>query len=142
MDLSNNKDYLGVINKTDNLFWKILIVDDSHFQQDQIERILISEKFLVVGKADTGEKSIEMYEQYKPDIVIMDIQMPGIGGIEATKKILELDNKALIIACTTLSNKNIVQKAILSGCKHYIVKPVKRNLLLEAIKKILIKFKK
>jgi two-component system, chemotaxis family, chemotaxis protein CheY len=142
MNVMDDHNYLGLIDKENQIYYKVLIIDDSHFQQDQIARLLISEKFEIVGKADTGEEGIKLYEKLKPDVVIMDIQMPGIGGIEATKKILEIDKDALVIVCTTLSNKNFVQNAILSGCKHYIVKPVKRVPFFESITKILKKYKK
>ena len=68
--------------------------------------------------------------------------MPGIGGIEATKQIKQINPNAIIIACTSLSNKKFVQEAILAGCSHYIVKPIKRNSFFECIIHSLKKFNK
>lgn len=135
MIVVENKNYLGM--KTSESYWKVMIVDDSKFQLEQIERLLESEKFEVCGKAENGEEAIKLYRQLKPDLVLMDIQMPGINGIETTKKIKEQFPDARIIACTSLNNKKFVQDAILAGCLHYIVKPIKRVSFFECIKYVI-----
>jgi len=91
----------------------------------------------VVADASNGKDAIEKFQQTTPDLTIMDITMPEMNGLEALKKILEIDKKAKIIMCSALSQQKLIEEAIVEGAKDYIVKPFKPERLISAIEKAL-----
>ena len=102
---------------------RILIVDDISFVRKSLKQILTSLGYEVVGEAMNGREAVELYEQIQPDLVTMDLAMPIMNGIEATKEILKLDPAASIVILTALTQENLATDAILAGAKDYIVKP-------------------
>ncbi len=114
-----------------------LIVDDIAFARRVIKDILIAAKYTVVAEASNGAEAIQMYRQYKPDFVTMDVVMPIKGGIEATRQILEEDDKAKIIMVSALAHEQILMEAINCGARDYILKPFMPEDLLKAVEKVL-----
>lgn len=106
---------------------KVVIVDDSILVRNTLETILVEIGHRVVGKADNGAKGVELYRELKPDLVTMDITMPGIGGVEALKKIMEIDNSAKVMMVTSHGEEHLVMEAIKSGAKGYALKPIKTH---------------
>lgn len=126
---------------------KILIVDDMTISRLILKKILLKEGYEIAGEAEDVADAINMYKKLQPDLVIMDIGIPGkietikkeilkTGGIKAIKEIIQLDPNAKIIACTAMSQKEVVMEVLSSGAKDYILKPVVADKLIEAIKKI------
>ena len=101
---------------------KVIIADDSDFVRDGMKIILdVDDDFEVLGCAADGKAAIEIAEKTKPDVFLMDIQMPGMDGIEATKYIVEHDlGKVLIL--TTFDDDELVRRALGSGAKGYLIK--------------------
>lgn len=101
---------------------KVIIADDSDFVRDGMKIILdVDEDFEVLGTAANGREAIELAEKNKPDIFLMDIQMPEMDGIEATKYIVEHGlGKVLIL--TTFDDDDLVQQALQNGAKGYLIK--------------------
>lgn len=101
---------------------KIIIADDSDFVRDGMRIILdVHEEFEVIGCARNGREAIELAQKQAPDIFLMDIQMPEMDGIEATRYIVEHQlGKVLIL--TTFDDDELVQKALKNGAKGYLVK--------------------
>ena len=101
---------------------KVIIADDSDFVRDGMKIILdVDEDFEVLGAAANGREAIELAERNKPDIILMDIQMPEMDGIEATKYIVEHGlGKVLIL--TTFDDDDLVQQALQNGAKGYLIK--------------------
>ena len=101
---------------------KVIIADDSDFVRDGMKIILdVDEDFEVLGAAANGREAIELAEKNKPDIFLMDIQMPEMDGIEATKYIVEHGlGKVLIL--TTFDDDDLVQQALQNGAKGYLIK--------------------
>ena len=101
---------------------KVIIADDSDFVRDGMKIILdVDEDFEVLGAAANGREAIELAERNKPDIFLMDIQMPEMYGIEATKYIVEHGlGKVLIL--TTFDDDDLVQQALQNGAKGYLIK--------------------
>src|SRR5690554_6966276 len=87
---------------------KILIVDDAAFMRMMIKDILTKNGYDVVGEAENGAKAIEKYKELKPDLVIMDITMPEVDGIQAVRGIKQIDENANIIMCSAMGQQAMV----------------------------------
>lgn len=116
---------------------KILIVDDAAFMRMMIKDILTKNDFEVVGEAENGAKAIEKYVELKPDLIIMDITMPEVDGIQAVKEIKKVNNDAKIVMCSAMGQQAMVIEAIQAGAKDFIVKPFQADRVIEAVKKVL-----
>ena len=90
----------------------------------------------IVGEAENGAKAVEKYAELKPDLVLMDITMPEMDGIEALKKIKAADANASIIMCSAMGQQAMVIESIQSGAKDFIVKPFQADRVLEAVQKV------
>ena len=114
----------------------ILICDDAAFMRMMIKDILSKNGYTVVGEADNGAKAVEKYGELKPDLVLMDITMPEMDGIQALKKIKEADAGASVIMCSAMGQQAMVIESIQSGAKDFIVKPFQADRVLEAVRKV------
>ena len=110
----------------------ILICDDAAFMRMMIKDILTKNGYNIVGEAENGAKAVEKYAELKPDLVLMDITMPEMDGIEALKKIKAADANASII----MGQQAMVIESIQSGAKDFIVKPFQADRVLEAVQKV------
>ncbi len=110
---------------------RILVVDDDITMRELLRLMLKNHE---VYEADNGKRAIAIYERFKPDIVLMDILMPGMNGIEATKEILKRDPNAVIIGVSAFaSNKG--KDIIAAGARDVLEKPFTRKKLLELVEK-------
>ena len=114
----------------------ILICDDAAFMRMMIKDILTKNGYNIVGEAVNGAKAVEKYAELKPDLVLMDITMPEMDGIEALKKIKAADANASIIMCSAMGQQAMVIESIQSGAKDFIVKPFQADRVLEAVQKV------
>ena len=114
----------------------ILICDDAAFMRMMIKDILTKNGYNVAGEAENGAKAVEKYSDVKPDLVLMDITMPEMDGIQALKKIKELDPAASVIMCSAMGQQEMVIESIQSGAKDFIVKPFQADRVIEAVKKV------
>ncbi|MDD3367745.1 MAG: response regulator [Lachnospiraceae bacterium] len=114
----------------------ILVCDDAAFMRMMIKDILIKNGYNVSGEAENGVKAVEKYNEVKPDLVLMDITMPEMDGIEALKKIKECDPSATVIMCSAMGQQAMVIESIQAGAKDFIVKPFQADRVLEAVKKV------
>ena len=114
----------------------ILICDDAAFMRMMIKDILTKNGYNVAGEAENGLKAVEKFKEVNPDLVLMDITMPEMDGIQALKKIKETDPNASIIMCSAMGQQAMVIEAIQSGAKDFIVKPFQAERVLEAVKKV------
>ncbi|MBN2547069.1 MAG: response regulator [Spirochaetes bacterium] len=116
---------------------RVLIVDDLAFIKLIIKDTLEKKGFEVVGEASNGIEAVELYSKLKPDVVLMDITMPRMDGIQALSKIMDLDKNAKVIMCSALGQQRLIIQAIQLGAKDFIVKPFKPERIIGAIKKAL-----
>ena len=114
----------------------ILICDDAAFMRMMIKDILTKNGYEIAAEAENGQKAVEKYAEVKPDLVLMDITMPEMDGIQSLKKIKELDPAANVIMCSAMGQQAMVIEAIQSGAKDFIVKPFQAERVLEAVKKV------
>jgi len=114
----------------------VLIVDDVRFIRVLLVEILEDKGYEVAGEATEGEEAIEMYGKLKPDLVIMDIAMPGMDGITALKHIRTIDPEAKVIVISAYGTKKTVLKAIQAGAGDFIVKPFEPEQIISAISKV------
>ncbi len=113
------------VKKADGSVFRFLVVDDSQFMRKQVVRIIQQIGGEVAAEAENGEQAIQMYQQFQPDMVTMDITMPILNGVEALRGIIEIDKNALVIMVTAIGHETIVKQAIMLGAKHFVVKPFK-----------------
>ena len=115
----------------------VLIVDDTSYTRIVLRRILEPEGFTIVGEASDGLEAIDMYQKLKPMVVIMDIIMPEMDGIEALKRIRAKDPRANVVMCSSIGQEKMLARAISAGARDYIVKPPRSDRVISAIRAIL-----
>ena len=97
----------------------ILIVDDAAFMRMMIKDVLSKNGFTIAGEAENGVKAVEKFKETNPDLVIMDITMPEMDGIQAVKEIKKSDSSAKIIMCSAMGQQAMVIEAIQAGAKDF-----------------------
>jgi len=115
----------------------ILIVDDAAFMRMMIKDILTKNGYNVVGEAENGAKAVEKYVELNPDLIMMDITMPEVDGIQAVREIKKINPSANIIMCSAMGQQAMVIEAIQAGARDFIVKPFQADRVIEAVKKVL-----
>ena len=114
----------------------IMICDDAAFMRMMIKDILTKNGYVVAGEAENGAKAVEKYKEVTPDLVLMDITMPEMDGIQALKEIRKADAGAKVIMCSAMGQQAMVIESIQAGAKDFIVKPFQADRVLEAVKKV------
>lgn len=102
---------------------KVLIVDDVAFVRKTLSDILKQGGYQVVGEAADGADAINKYAELRPDVVTMDVVMPQMSGIEATRKIMQMDKDARVVIISAMGQENLIMEAINVGARDYVVKP-------------------
>ena len=115
----------------------VLLVDDESIMRMMQKDILTENGYSVVGEAENGMKAIEKYKELNPRLVIMDIAMPEMNGIQAAKGIIEFNNSALIVMCSAMGQQSMVIESIQAGAKDFIVKPFQHDKFLEVVQKVI-----
>ena len=102
---------------------RILIVDDHAIVRRGLQTLLKTQPgWVICGEAATGREAVNKAKQLKPDVVIMDISLPGLNGLEATRQIMKVAPKAQVLILSVHDSKEIVSKALVAGCRSYILK--------------------
>ncbi|MGE7917494.1 response regulator [Viridibacillus sp. NPDC093762] len=114
---------------------KIIIVDDHQLFREGVKRILdFEDTFDVVAEGDDGTDVIQLYEEYNPDVILMDINMPQKNGVEATAELLEKYADAKVIMLSIHDDESYVSHALKSGALGYMLKEMDADEIVEAIK--------
>lgn len=113
----------------------VLLVDDAAFIRKVEKEILTENGYMIVAEAENGEESIEKYMKHKPDMVIMNIIMPIMDGIEATKRIKEFDENAKIVMFSGLSNYQTIKDSVLAGASGFIGEVIRADRIMSIFEK-------
>lgn len=138
---------------------RFLIVDDSSFSRVVMRKVIeghrnvlpksgavvvgeskivVQADWEVIGEAANGEEAVEQYRALNPDIVMMDITMPKMDGLDALKRIMDINSEACVIMVTALREKSRVIEAVKIGAKGYVVKPIDQEAIYASIEKSLL----
>ena len=115
---------------------KILVVDDAAFMRKVIKDTLSKAGYTDLHEAVDGANAVEQFNALKPDLVLMDITMPNMDGLEALKAIRGADSNANVVMCSAMGQETMVIDAIRSGAKDFIVKPFKGERVLKTVTSI------
>ncbi|MCR5669472.1 MAG: response regulator [Butyrivibrio sp.] len=115
---------------------KVLIADDTALMRELIRGALPVEEYQIVGEATSGDKAVEMYKELKPDVMLLDINMPKMNGIDALSAIIDYDKDAKIIMCSDQKYESMIVMALKKGAKDFVVKPFTSYDVLLAVKKL------
>ena len=115
---------------------RILMVDDAAFMRKVIKDTLSKAAYTDLHEAEDGAMAVEKYNELKPDLVLMDITMPNMDGLEALKAIRGADSNANVVMCSAMGQETMVIDAIRSGAKDFIVKPFKPERVLKTVTSI------
>ncbi|MEG2000503.1 MAG: response regulator [Evtepia sp.] len=117
--------------------YTILVVDDAFFMRKMVQTYLNKAGYDTFIEAEDGQKAVDFYEETKPSLVIMDITMPNMDGIEALRRIKSIDPDAKVIMCSALGQESMVMEAIKLGALDFIVKPFKQDRIIQTVSRIL-----
>jgi len=101
---------------------RLMLVDDHRMLREGLRRALEAEGFLVVGEANDGQEALRMALEKKPDVILMDVSMPDVDGIEATRSIMQADARQRIVMLTMHMDREVIDRAIRSGAVGYLTK--------------------
>lgn len=101
---------------------KVVIVDDDYLVVNSLKTIVNASSIQVIDIGHDGGEAVELYSMHRPDIILMDIRMENMNGIDASRKILELDPEAKILLITTFQDDEYISQALSLGCRGYILK--------------------
>jgi len=113
---------------------KILLVDDAAFMRMRSAKLL-TEHGYEVEEAENGQEAVLKYQACRPDLVLMDITMPVMDGITATREIKRIDPNAKIVMVSALGQQSMVIEAIKAGAKDFVVKPFEPEKILATVRK-------
>lgn len=100
----------------------IIIIDDDPLVVESLKTIINANNINILAVGYNGQEAVELYDKHRPDLILMDIRMEKMNGIEATEKILEIDSNAKILLITTFQDEEYIASALNLGCKGYILK--------------------
>ena len=128
------ENFSALLRSTDRQPLRFLVVDDSVFARKNLARMVESFGGRVAGEAGDGSTAIIEYGRSRPDIVLMDIIMPCMEGIEAAEKIIRNHPEARIVMVSSVGYQENIVTALQKGAKHFVQKPVKPELLYDVIR--------
>lgn len=115
----------------------ILIAEGSAYMRIMLKDQLAKSGFNVIGEAENGDDAIRLYTKLNPDLIILDVQLQGTGGLEVIKDIREADPEAKIIAIGAIGQQELVAEAMKNGADDFFVKPFETETVNKVLKKLL-----
>lgn len=115
---------------------RVLAVDDSSFMLTMISAYLEGTEFEVVGTAKDGSEAVEQFRRLQPDIVLLDIVMPGQTGKETLQQILQVNPKATVVMVSSLGTEDAVTECLKAGAKNFLQKPFEQEDLVKLLRQV------
>ena len=115
---------------------RILAVDDSLVTLKILKKTLRNTEFEVVGEVTSGEEALNKYDELKPDLVLLDIIMPEMDGIETLAKLMVKDSEAKVVMVSSMGAKEKVMESLEKGARNFVMKPYDKSTLLEVLQKV------
>jgi two-component system, chemotaxis family, chemotaxis protein CheY len=115
---------------------RIIIVDDSKQIRKSLREILEKNDYEVIGEAESGPEAIKLFGTLSPDIVMLDIIMPKLGGIETLRLLRSISKDVRIIMVSALDSVDKAQECLKAGANHYILKPFEESKVIDIIRKV------
>lgn len=116
---------------------KVLIAEDSAHMRAILKEILLRRGYSVAGEAENGSRAVFLYGELKPDLVVMDIAMPEMDGIDALKAIKMSDPKAKVVMISSMGQQNQVIEALRAGTSGFFIKPMQAEIVVEELENAL-----
>ncbi|MEK5063720.1 MULTISPECIES: response regulator [Cytobacillus] len=116
---------------------RIIIVDDAKFMRVTLSSILKKADHEIVGEGENGKEGVDLFVNLKPDLVMMDITMPEMSGLEAVREIKRQNPNAKVIMCSAMGQQKVIVESIEAGAKDFIIKPFDEGRVLEAVNRVL-----
>ncbi len=116
---------------------KIMLVDDAAFMRMMIKDTLQKNGYTEIVEAGNGEQAVNNYVTEKPDLILMDITMPVMDGLEALRRLKEMDGSVKVVMCSAMGQETMVVDALKLGAKDFIVKPFKPDRIMKTVNSIL-----
>jgi two-component system response regulator DegU len=113
---------------------RLLLADDHRMLRESLRRTLTEEGFDVVGEASDGDEAVRLASELRPDVVLMDVTMPDVGGIEATRRLQASHPEIRVVMLTMHADESVVTDALRAGAVGYLVKDCSTDEIAEAIK--------
>lgn len=116
---------------------RVVIAEDEAIIRLDLKEILLDEGYEVVGETGRGDEAVELVREHRPDLVILDVKMPGVDGLDAARSIRDLGLPVTVLILTAFSQRSLIEQARDAGVSAYLVKPFQRIELLPAIEQAL-----
>ena len=113
--------------------FSVLLCDDALFMRTMLRGIVNAGGFEVLGEAENGRRAVEQYVALRPDVVLMDMVMPELSGVDAVRQIRQLDPNARIVMCSAMGQQQLVAEALEAGARGFITKPFTASRVIEAL---------
>ena len=107
----------------------VLIADDSSFMRKWLKDMLDKDGFNVILEAHDGQDAIQKYKAFSPDILLLDLTMPKVNGLDVLKEIRHYDSSSNVIICSAMGQKYLIKEALHCGAKDFVIKPYFNNLI-------------
>ncbi len=114
--------------------YKVLVVDDSAAMRMLITASLQDSEFDVAAQAKNGEEALKAFRDTAPDLVLLDIVMPGMSGVETLEHIMVLNKNAVVIMASSMGTDDAVQEALKAGARNFLQKPIEQEALLKVLR--------
>ena len=115
----------------------VLVCDDAAFMRMIIKDILNKNGYNIVGEAENGRKAVDQYKELSPDLVLMDIAMPEMNGVEALKEIMKIDANANVVMCSVWGQQAMVDESARLGARGSVMKPFCPEDVIETLNKVI-----